>query len=172
VDDATTALDGFEHTVALERIERFFWTFCDDYLELVKERAYGLEGAGSARVALRTGLSTLLRLFAPYLPYVTEEVWSWWQSGSVHLAPWPESLGGGDATALDLASAAIAAIRKAKSTAKLSMRADVAVVELAADPATLALVKGFADDLVAAGRIGELRYREVDGGDLQVSVEL
>ncbi|REH42740.1 valyl-tRNA synthetase [Kutzneria buriramensis] len=172
VDDATAALDGFEHTAALERVERFFWTFCDDYLELVKERAYGLEGAGSARVALRTGLSTLLRLFAPYLPYVTEEVWSWWQSGSVHLARWPESPGGGDATALDLASTAIAAVRKAKSTAKLSMRADVAVVELAADPATLALVKGFADDLVAAGRIGELRYLEVEGGDLEVSVEL
>jgi valyl-tRNA synthetase len=172
VDDATAALEGFEHTTALERVERFFWTFCDDYLELVKERAYGPDGA-SARVALRTGLSTLLRLFAPYLPYVTEEVWSWWQEGSVHHAPWPSSLGTpGDPAALDLAATAIAAVRKTKSTAKLSMRADVASVEVAADPATLALVRGFADDLVAAGRIGELRYREVAGGELEVAVQL
>jgi valyl-tRNA synthetase len=171
VDDATAALEAFEHTTALERVERFFWTFCDDYLELVKERAYGPDGA-SARVALRTGLSTLLRLFAPYLPYVTEEVWSWWQAGSVHHAPWPSSLGTpGNPAALDLAATAIAAVRKAKSTAKLSMRADVASVEVAADPATLALVSGFADDLVAAGRIGELRYRETDS-DLEVAVQL
>ena len=172
VDDTTAALEDFEHTTGLERVERFFWTFCDDYLELVKERAYGSDGA-SARVALRTGLSTLLRLFAPYLPYVTEEVWSWWQPGSVHLAPWPSFLGSpGDASALDLAATIIAAVRKAKSTAKLSMRADVAVVEVTADPATLALVRGFADDLVATGRIGELRYREVESGALEVSVQL
>jgi valyl-tRNA synthetase len=90
----------------------------------------------------------------------------------VHLAPWPTSLDGGDASALDLASAAIAVVRKAKSTAKLSMRAVVAVVEVSADSATLALVRGFADDLVATGRIGELRYREVEGGALEVAVQL
>jgi valyl-tRNA synthetase len=173
VDEATAALAAFEHTTALERIERFFWLFCDDYLELVKGRAYGEQGpaaAGSALVALRTGLSTLLRLFAPYLPYATEEVWSWWQEGSVHLAPWPEPAAHGDPSAVALASTAIGAIRKAKSAAKLSMRAEIGSVLITGDAAELATVRGFAGDLVSAGRIGELRYEQVDGGEFQVAV--
>ena len=87
---ATVALDGFDYAVALREIETFFWWFCDDYIELVKRRRAGDdEGAGSANRAAQVALSVLLRLFAPFLPFVTAEVWSWWQEGSIHQAAWP-----------------------------------------------------------------------------------
>nr|BFE67867.1 hypothetical protein GCM10020092_011680 [Actinoplanes digitatis] len=163
VDVATAAFDAYDHTAALQASEAFFWTFCDDYIEMVKDRAYA-EGPGgdSARAALAAGLSVLLRLFAPFLPYTTEEIWSWWRYGSVHRATWPTKYElirvapDGDATLLDLAGDALRQVRRAKSDRKLSMKADVPLAE-ALGPAAmlerLALVEG---DLKAAGRIGEL----------------
>jgi valyl-tRNA synthetase len=131
VDEATIAFDGYDYARALERTEAFFWQFCDQYLELVKSRAYGGQGdeaAWSAQAALQLALSTLLRLFAPFLPFVTEEVWSWWQDGSVHTAPWPDAselrdtAADGDPLAFAMAAEVLSAVRRTKTEAKRSLK--------------------------------------------------
>ncbi len=178
VAEATTALDGYHHTRALEVTESFFWSFCDDYLELVKERAYGSRGeqaAASAHSTLTTALSVLLRLFAPFLAFVTEEVWSWWQEGSVHRTGWPAAdelralAGDGDPGALRATSVALSGVRKAKSAAKLSMRSDVSAVVVRGPQRLVDLVETAASDLQAAGRVGELTF--ANGSD-EITVDV
>jgi valyl-tRNA synthetase len=171
VGQCTRALDAYEHTAALAAAEEFFWFFCDDYLELVKGRAYGERGeqpGRSARAALRLALGVLLRLFAPFLPYVTEEVWSWWHDGSVHTAAWPSP---GEVApepprappaALAAASAAITAIRGAKSGAQVSMRTPVRTLVVTARPDHLEAVRTVLADVEAAGRVENTELRASD----------
>jgi len=177
---STAALDSYDHAGALEAAERFFWMFCDDYLELVKTRAYGSgAGASSARGALRTALSALLRLFAPFLPFVTEEAWSWWQEGSVHRASWPLASGSGpvaagvgDSPVLATAAAVLSQIRKAKSEAKVSMRAEAARVVVRGPADAADAVRVSADDLRAAGNVADFSFVLVPGGELATEVTL
>ena len=160
---ATKAFEEYNYAVALERTESFFWSFCDNYVELVKSRAYG-EGprADSARSALAQALSVLLRLFAPILPFVTEEVWSWWQSGSIHRRSWPVTDGlraaHADAAVLDAAIDAIAGIRKAKSEAGVKGFAEIATVTIAAP--NVDVLQQVAGDLKGAARAAELVVAE------------
>ena len=175
---ATRGWKGWDYTRSLEVTESFFWAFCDDYIELIKDRAYGAQGeqgAASARAALRIALSVLLRLFAPFLPYATEEVWSWWQKGSVHRASWPtvQECGHaqGDPRSLRAVGDALAGVRKAKSDAKLGMRAEVTSMILTAPAELQDLIRAGEADLRAAGKITGMTY--ADGETLQVSkVEL
>ncbi len=180
---AAAAFEAYEHARALELTEQFFWFFCNDYVELVKPRAYGAHGAaaaGSAAGALRLALSALLRLFAPVLPFVTEEVWSWWQPGSVHRAPWPDpgefpaaaSAGGSQARVLAVASGAIGAVRAAKSAARLSMRAPVSELAVAAAADDLAALTTVLPDVQAAGQVAKvaLRTAAVPEPEYQVSL--
>ncbi len=135
-------------------------------------------GSASARAALRIALSAVIRLFAPSLPFVTEEVWSWWQDSSVHGAPWPsvDELGttveGADRAVLVVASDVIAAVRKAKSEAKLSMRTEVASVRVSAPAAILDRVSRAEPDLRAAARTAKIERVASDHPDLQVTVTL
>jgi valyl-tRNA synthetase len=177
VADATVGFDGFDYARALERAESFFWWFCDDYVELVKTRAYGEHGdAGtqSALVALRTALSTVLRLFAPFLPFVTDEVWRWWQHGSVHAAAWPAAgavaTSDADAT-LDIIGDVLGRVRRAKTEAKLSQRATVERLVVRGPAAALAAVGAAEADLRAAGSVNAVELLEHDG-ELTCEIEL
>src|SRR5690606_3322022 len=164
---ATKALDEFDHARALEAAEQFFWTFCDDYLELVKERAYqttGAAGQASAVLALRSALDVLLRLFAPFIPFATEEVWSWTHDSSVHTAAWPTAQATTDPSGLlALVGDALIGIRGAKTNAKASQKTEVATAVIAAP----ALLNEAADDLKAVGRIAELQI--VEGESVEVT---
>ncbi|WP_124039712.1 valine--tRNA ligase [Neoactinobaculum massilliense] len=160
VDEATAAFEGYDHTRALEVTETAFWTFTDDYLELVKDRAYG-EGAGadSARAALAIAVDTFVRLLAPFLPYATEEVWHWYRTGSVHRAPWPASAPlreagqGEDPALLDGAGQALTALRGIKSANKVSQRTSFAHVTLKVPRDRMELLEAVRPDLVSAAHV-------------------
>jgi valyl-tRNA synthetase len=179
VDEATNAFEDYDYARAIERTESFFWSFCDDYLELVKGRAYGAQGDAAAASANRTltlALSSLLRLFAPFLPYVTEEVWSWWQEGSIHRAAWPQPeelrghASGADPLVLSAASDVLGQIRRAKTDAKKSMKAPVRLVTVAGPNDVLTAVRAAEADLRDAGGVEELTLQEA--AELTVTVEL
>lgn len=184
VEQATAAFEAYDYSTALEAAEKFFWQFCDDYLELVKERAYGSEVDGevdeaardSARAALRDALDVLLRLFAPFLPFVTEEVWSWWRSGSIHQARWPVASDlpteGGNPALLDDVAAALIGIRGAKSQAKVSMKTEATRAVFTGPEEVLSRLFAAEDDLRAVGRITSPIEWVGAESPLEVSVDL
>jgi valyl-tRNA synthetase len=180
VNEATDLFEAYDYARVLERTERFFWSFCDDYLELVKARRYGdftADGAASANSAMLVALSALLRLFAPFLPFVTEEVWSWWRPGSVHQAQWPtslevtEAIGGGDAAgrAVFLQSqAAVAEVRRIRALAK---KPGKAVIERAVLPSAFEPLTPAMRDFTAAMHIKELAFADVAEPELRFAEE-
>jgi valyl-tRNA synthetase len=182
VESATKAFEEFNYAKALDATETFFWEFTDDYVELVKERAYGereVVNTESARATLLVTLDTLLRLFAPFLPFTTEETWSWFNRDSIHTSHWPDSdalralASSGDKAALATATEALRMIRKAKSEAKLSMRAVVSVAVFTGTPEMLKHLDSVATDLKAAGSIEELKTVSApDSTDLQAEIIL
>jgi valyl-tRNA synthetase len=169
VDEATRAFEDYDYTRALQRTERFFWRFCDDYLELVKGRRYGEQGAtgaGSANMALTSALSTLLRLFAPFLPFVTEEVWSWWRDGSIHRASWPaaaellallpaecDPAKATDQAAYEWATHILFEVRKQRSEAKQPLKVPITGVTVRTSAEMAALMPAVEADLRSALRV-------------------
>jgi valyl-tRNA synthetase len=195
IGEATSAFENYDYARALQATEEFFWRFCDDYLELVKVRAYR-DGADSdsARVALCLAVSVLLRLFAPVLPYVTEEAWSWartdagplpgFVAGSIHRASWPavaelralahaDGLPDGDPSVLVIAADVLRQIRKAKSDAKRSVRAEATSVTVIDSAPRIAAVQAVRADLCSAGNVRKLTTAELtNGAEATVDVQL
>ncbi|MFJ4207469.1 valine--tRNA ligase [Paenarthrobacter sp. NPDC089675] len=173
VAQSTKAFDNYDYARALQITESFFWQFTDDYVELIKDRAYGAAGESeqaSVLAALATTLDSLLRLFAPFLPFATEEVWSWWRTGSVHRAAWPAALeiSDGDTTMLGTVGLALSGIRKAKSEAKVKQRTEVLSASITANEMLIAQLKAGLGDLKAAANAQEISLQSGEG-DLTVS---
>jgi len=168
VSQAGKAFESYDHTKALELTETFFWNFTDDYLELVKERAYGQEttpeAQASAVLALRIALHTQLRLLAPFIPFATEEAWSWWQEGSIHRSTWPEVselegfTHGQSATMLKTASDALMGVRKAKSDQQLSMKAEISSLTIKAPAGKLEELRSLESDIRSVGKIDLITF--------------
>ena len=179
VETATTSFDKYDYTRALEVAETFFWAFTDDYVELVKERTYGNQGeaaANSARAALGITTHTLLKLFAPFIPFVTEEVWSWWQEGSIHLQSWPKSseIITNKSVGIDPLNNVtwiLSEVRKVKTENKQSMKAEVKTLEIWAKAEVIEQVKDAQKDLIAAGNIKDLKLN-VSDSEIKVKAEL
>ena len=177
------SFEEYDYARALQRTEEFFWWYCDYYLELVKGRRYDPDPAVAASVsrALTLSLSVFQRLFAPFMPFVCAEVWSWWQEGSVHRAAWPleggelaaEAAGGEPARelmALDVGADVLREVRKAKSQAKRPMRAPVTRVLVRDRPERLEALELAAEDLRMAGSIELLETEPAE--ELAVEVTL
>ena len=175
VDAATAAFDNFEHARALEVAESFFWTFCDDYIELIKDRANDFEGSHSpeavrsARTTLAIAVDTFVRLFAPFMPFATEEVWSWYRTGSVHRAPWPtsdwlrEAASGADVELVGAVGQVLASLRKLKSEAKTSQKTPILEVTLELPEQLAKQVELVRTDLIEAAKVtGEFTVNASD----------
>ncbi|MCL5048607.1 MAG: valine--tRNA ligase [Firmicutes bacterium] len=190
IEETTKSFEEYDHAKALDTTERFFWYFCDDYLELSKIRTYDVSNPSSSLSAIKTleiALSVLLRLFAPFLPFVTEEVWSWWHKTSIHTSNWPtiseivddsitnSSIHDDTENAkklIGITSEVLEKIRKKKSEEKLSMRAQVEEVIISGPYQMIALIKLSQDDLVAAGNVKKITYHETETERLSTEVIL
>ena len=179
IDETTDAFNNFDYARALEKTESWFWDFTDNHLELVKVRAYGEEdtNAASAQHALRLALQTLLKLFAPFLPFVTEEVWSWWREESIHQQDWPSSENlfstsdsFGNQEIAVVAAQAIAEIRKKKTEAKCSLATPVKNCTVVDTVERLDLLRLALDDVCAAAKAENISL--VTGEKFEVEVLL
>jgi len=163
VADVTKSLEAFDYASALRTAETFFWSFCDDYVEMVKRRRMSDDAAAASAIAAsRLALSIQLRLFAPFLPFVTEEVWSTWQSGSIHVAAWPSTAdidgvlsAPADGRLYLSTSGMLAALRFARSTKKLAFSTPIRVVSLSMTDSQLAEWTLVRQDVLACCNIGE-----------------
>jgi valyl-tRNA synthetase len=170
VAEATDRLEDYDFAWVLQHTETFFWDFCDNYLELAKARKYGDRGdreAGSANAAMLLALSVLTRLFAPFLPFVCEETWSWWRPGSVHTTSWPTpaeiegALGAAAPDARDTyakTAEILGDIRKKKTERQLSPGAPLKQVVIATHDDLEGMLAEAAGDLQAAARAQSLVF--------------
>jgi len=181
---ANNSLKQFDYAPVLALAEEVFWQFCDQYIELVKSRAYLQKDNIKGRSAIATldlSLQTLLKIFAPFLPFVTEEVWSWgFGKASIHHESWPDwsveqSLTLHSAAAFDAAVLVVNAIRSQKTEKQKSLKWPVVKLSVNAKPEEVSLLEKSLDDIQAVGHVLPEAVKlvsDANHGDMQVAVEL
>jgi valyl-tRNA synthetase len=174
---ATERWDAWEHQNALAATETWFWSdFCDNYLELSKSRAYRADP--SAIATLRMAMDAVLRLFAPIVPYMTEEIWQTVakKTGSIHVAPWPsvqEVNTGEDNSCFDAAVSVLTQVRRAKSQAQVSMKFPVKRLRITGSESELGGLKLVLEDVLETTNAeGAELVADGSAESLDVTVEL
>jgi valyl-tRNA synthetase len=172
VKAAKQSFENYDYSLALDAIETRFWDFCDNYVEIVKKRAYS-EDNGSAIATLKLSLDTFVKLLAPFCPFITEEVyqarpWKKTTDISVHKELWT-SLDGLDKLATDsllynTVSAVSTEIRKQKTLENKSQKNPVLNLTIKANEQTLTCLKGNDSDLLNVGNIvsGGIDYQQAE----------
>jgi valyl-tRNA synthetase len=176
---ATSHFEAYDYAAALRETEAFFWMFCDDYIELAKRRRAGEgPGAASACRASTAALDAILRLFAPCLPFVTEEVWSWWREGSIHRAAWPDAAplevlagAGASEAAFVRASEITALIRHKRSTMNLGFSVRVRARDLTLSDEDRDVWPAIERDVLAGNNVAEATVRLAAAGPPDVTLE-
>lgn len=177
VQQATEHFDDYDYARALSLTESFFWSFTDDYVELVKDRAYGAQGEqaqASVRATLATALDKLLRLFAPVLPFATDEVWRWWRRGSVHAVSWPQPAEldavAGSPAVLDAVAAGLTSLRRAKAEANVKQRTEILSARITGSQQEMESVRSALRDLQAATKSQVLQLESADDAAPEIVV--
>ena len=168
---------NYEFGAAVREIESFFWSvLCDNYLEMVKARlyepeTYGEESKRGAQATLHRVLLDVLKMLAPFMPHVTEEIY---QQGlrervgevSIHVTAWPdgEDLRDHDDTeALDMAVDVVTAVRKYKSENNLSMGSELASLVVGVDLSVKPKYESVEGELRSTTRAKEIRFGRAPG---------
>lgn len=170
VKAATSGMEEYEYSICMREAEAFFWSaLCDNYLEIAKARLYSDPGPprAAAQSALYSALYTVMRLFAPVLVHITEELYQevfrrFEGHESIHVAPWP-SPGEADEEALaagDAALVVVEAARRYKSEKGLSMASRLPALRVIGAPGVLDAVRPCEDDLLGVTRAGRIEWVE------------
>ncbi len=178
VEQATSSLDAYDYAKAFEQLEKFFWaTFCDDYLEMVKDRFWNPErypdqARRSAQWTLWEGLRTILGLFAPYLPFVTEELYQqiyrpWEEAVSIHVTPWPagDDSWSSETPEMELIETILKAVRSLRTEYRISQTKQLSELVLdldGAQPEHAEAIRRMEASLQSVSRATAVRYGEAE----------
>ncbi|MFC1801193.1 valine--tRNA ligase [Nanoarchaeota archaeon] len=193
IKSSTASFEKYEYSKTRAEVEQFFWhSFCDNYLEIVKDRLYnpdkrGVEARESAQYGLYHALLNILKLIAPIMPYITEEIYHIYfaekeKEKSIHISSWPQvdkkEVDVKAEEAGDLAVEVISAVRKFKASKNLSLKAEISELILDSEIKDFeGKIKLVEDDIKAATHAALIKFsKEADisceGFPVKIGVKL
>ncbi|MFP3011895.1 MAG: valine--tRNA ligase [Rickettsia sp.] len=175
---ATSELQNYEYANAMHLTEKFFWAvFCDNYLEISKNRAYDEEnnnpsGQYSSILTLYHTMQTLLKLFAPFIPHITEELYQiLYSENSIHVKGNWVNYGNlnynMDAKGAEGLLEILDIVRKFKAEKNLSIKAPIKLLEVSG----IELSAELTEDLKNVTSAEEIQF-EMKDDEIKVNVIL